>query len=312
MERLWSTETNITMREALEPVVPIVVRLTHLGDGALLIVLAVLIYWFGARTNRRDRAFVIAIGVAALALSVGLKGIFQLPRPVLAFTPVGYPGYTFPSAHATGAAAFYGALAVTMRTGTRLHRYLIAGGVIGVVALSRVVLGVHFFGDVVVGVLLGLGLVWLGLRWRQEGEFAPGVIFSLAAGIALVSAVLGSPAYLTIALGAALGGAVGWSLIENRTQSERGAAILVTGAALLVGLLAARVVFIWLGSIVPGAAPDPGVLVLETLTYAVLTGLVLAVPVLATTIEQHPIVASIERWFPFQGRQLELEEPVRS
>lgn len=289
------------------PAVPLFEWLTHLGDGALLLVLGVLIYWFGARTNRRSRMFVIAVGVAALALSAGIKGVVQLPRPTLAFGPQGYPGYSFPSAHAMGAAAFYGALAVTMKWGTRRRRYLLAGSVIAVVAFSRVVIGVHYLGDVLVGVVLGLGLVGIGVWTREEGSFEPGALFALAVVIAGAAALLGSRVFVTLTLGASVGGLFGWHYVRGRPTTESEAAVLVSGIAALAAIGLLRLASLWLG-IAPPDGPFGSVrFVGEVLGYAVLTALVLLLPWLAIEIEDYPIVRRVQSQLPLRSGRVGAE-----
>ena len=304
---LWDPSVNESIRESAGSAALVFEWLTHLGDGALLLVLGVLIYWFGAMENRRSRVFVIAVGVTALALSAGLKGVVQLPRPDLAFAPQNYPGYTFPSAHAMGTAAFYGALAVTMEWGTRRRRYLLAGGVMAVVAASRVVMGVHYLGDVVVGVLLGLALVAIGVRTREEGIFDPGPLFALAVFIALGAALLGSRVFVTLTLGASVGGLFGWRYVEGRPTTRSGAAVLVSGIGLLVVLGLLRVGSVWLGFARPEGSLGSLFLVVEVLGYAVLTALVLLLPWLAARIEDRPTVRWLQSELPFRNRTIDLE-----
>ncbi len=304
---LWDPSINEALHESAGPAVPAFEWLTHLGDGALLLVLGVLIYWFGARENRRDRVFVIAVGVAALALSAGIKGIVQLPRPELAFSPQNYPGYTFPSAHAMGSAAFYGALAVTMEWGTRLRRYLLAGSVIVVVAISRVVMGVHYLGDVMVGVLLGLALVAIGVRTRKQGVFDPGPLFAIAVLIAAGAALLGSQVFLTLTLGASVGGWIGWRYIEGRPTTRSGAAVLVLGLGAIAVLGLLRLGSAWVGITRPGGSLGALFPVVEVLGYATLTALVLLLPWVAIRIEDHPIVRRLQFRLPFRDRTLDSE-----
>ena len=302
---LWDASVNGPVREALGSLVPVVETLTHLGDGAFLLVLGVLLYWFGARDTRQERAFVIAVGVAVFALSVGLKGIVQLPRPELAFAPAGYPGYSFPSAHAMGSAGFYGALAASMTRGRPLWRYLAAGAVVAVVAVSRVVMGVHYVGDVFVGVLLGFGIVAFGIYYRDQWTFDPGPLFVAATATALLAGLLGSRVCLSFSLGAALGGAIGWYLVADRPTTSVGAAVLVLGAAGLVGILVVRVATVWLGITTLVNVHPASALVAEVIAYAALTVFVLVVPWLAVRIETHPAVLSLQSALPFRGRVVE-------
>lgn len=306
VDRLWDDQSNVVIRESLEPLVPVFELITHLGDGAVLLVAGILIYWFGQRTSLRDRAFVIAVGTAALALSAGIKGVFTLPRPELAFAPAYYPGYTFPSAHAMGAAAFYGALAVMMKTGRRSQRIAVASVIIGLVMLSRVVMGVHFLGDVLVGAGLGVTLVWLGMRWREEGQFRPGPMFVLAGIIAGVTAFLGARVFVSLTIGASFGGAVGWYAIANRETSNRGAAILVVGLGGLVALGGLRLVVIPFGVPFPGGGA-PLLFIAETVGFTLLTCFVIVTPALAVVIEDHPTVRYLQDVLPFRDRIVELD-----
>lgn len=87
-----------------------------------------------------------------------LKGQFERPRPE--FADIG--GFSFPSGHSFGAATIYGLLGlVVLRiwAGSR-WRWLWAGlvwALIPLVGLSRIMLGVHYFSDVLAGISLGLG-----------------------------------------------------------------------------------------------------------------------------------------------------------
>lgn len=103
--------------------------------------------------RRRRREWLVATAGVALAhgASIGVKRVVRRPRPddpavrVLVGTP---SKLSFPSAHATSttaAAVLFGAL---------LRRPLVAL-VVPPMALSRLVLGVHYPSDVVAGSLLG-------------------------------------------------------------------------------------------------------------------------------------------------------------
>lgn len=305
---LWNESINEAAREAVGPTAPAFDLITHLGDGALLVVLGVLMYWFGAPDNRRERAFVIAVGIAALALSAGLKGIFQIPRPVLAFSPDNYPGYTFPSAHAMGAAAFYGALATTMEWGRRRARYAFAGGLIALIALSRVIMGVHYLGDVLVGVALGLALVAAGLWLAREGVFDPGPTFVLAAGIAVGALLLGSRQFVSLTLGASLGGTIGWYYVRDRRTTDTGAAVLAIGILALVGILLLRLISELLGVSAPSVAFSPLVIGIEIVGFTLLTAVTLVLPAFAIRIEDRPTVQRLQSALPFRGRRFEAED----
>jgi undecaprenyl-diphosphatase len=77
----------------------------------------------------------------------------------------GFAGSSFPSGHATAAAATLAAVALVMTRGrsrrTKLIAAAVAAGLAAMVAGTRVFLGVHWFTDVLAGLLLGWG--WFAL-----------------------------------------------------------------------------------------------------------------------------------------------------
>jgi membrane-associated phospholipid phosphatase len=153
-------------------VLNLVVFVTNLGTGrplwivgtTAILLLVIGRHWF--------RALVWTLGLlAAQPVTPFLKGQFGRPRP--AFADI--DGLSFPSGHAFGSAVAYGMLALAVLHVFRRHRWrwALAGALwiwIGLVALSRPMLGVHYPSDVLAGMSLGLGwgLFWAALvEWRD-------------------------------------------------------------------------------------------------------------------------------------------------
>jgi membrane-associated phospholipid phosphatase len=95
-----------------------------------------------------------------ILLTNAIKGIVDRSRP--AFDQVvDTTGSSFPSGHSAAAAAAYLALALVLSRGRppAVRRWLLAGAVVIaiMVAASRVMLGVHWFTDVVGGLAFGWG-----------------------------------------------------------------------------------------------------------------------------------------------------------
>jgi membrane-associated phospholipid phosphatase len=103
------------------------------------------------------------------------KGTFERPRPQFAGSPYVLTDWSFPSGHATGAMATYAMIAylVAWRWADRWFLWpavLGAGAIILLVGLSRMLLGVHYFTDILGGYFLGLGYLSLCVAAIEWGK----------------------------------------------------------------------------------------------------------------------------------------------
>lgn len=127
--------------------------LTHLGDYPIALAIAS-IAWL---VLPRDRGGSVIASVAiAIVLVTLLKNLLAVPRPAGA----GIGGYSFPSGHASVSMALYLSLARSVDLGPRRLRLASGVGIALLVAVSRVVIGVHRPVDVVVGALLGIWIAF--------------------------------------------------------------------------------------------------------------------------------------------------------
>lgn len=148
--------------------------LTWLGSLALLLP-ATMVYAAGLwRSNLRDAAQLLGAGLClSAALARLLKLLFRCPRPIAGELLVSMPaGWSFPSAHAAQATAFFLTLALLahrLRPGAGAHvTALICGFLAVTVGFSRLYLRVHFFTDVLAGTLLGATLVAVLVRAKTQ------------------------------------------------------------------------------------------------------------------------------------------------
>lgn len=201
-----------------EWLLPVVVAITHTASIVAFALICIAVYWFGDR----DRgAYILGVVLGGLALTFGLKAVFGLPRPPTEVQLIATRTTAFPSGHALGSTVVFGILALTMDSiATRRIRLLAAAGGVVLVSASRLVLGVHYLGDVLAGILIGVAYLAVVSRRRD-----PGLILSGAVGLALLGLFAGGlvgrvdiaclgpvcvvPESLLV-FGASLGAALGW------------------------------------------------------------------------------------------------------
>jgi len=235
--------------------------LTQLGDVWFLFLLSGLLYVSGEtlpglQIDRRRGLFVLALLLVYVGLGGVLKGIFLFPRPPGATEPPTFAalpaaldglftslttatGPGFPSGHAIGTTMVWGGLALVFEISSFRRRLAVVSAVVGVVCTARLVLGVHYLVDVLVGATLGTIALGLLYALSEEGQF-PGRVLLVAVGVGLVGLVHGATFDSVSAIGGAVGGAVAWFGVADHVPAhpskieEAGASFAVVLAAGLV------------------------------------------------------------------------------
>lgn len=295
---------------ALPPSVALLFALlTTLGDAWFVFGAAALLYWRAderlATRPRRAGATVVGAALFGFALAVGAKTGFALARPDL--PPVAAPawlpdavrasyldgvrgeGFGFPSGHAISATVAYGALAVTLDVSTPTRRWAAAGLLVCLVALSRLVLQVHYLVDVLAGVIFGLVALWALVRAGvtpagANGPDSNGVgadadgptrAFLAAVGAGLLAVAVAATrghadAVLeaSLVLGGALGGLVAWRAVRP-VRGRPGWLAVLLGLGVVGGLWT---VALDGGFAPPVAAALAGVAVAGAVAYPSLAG----------------------------------------
>ena len=163
-------------------VVDVLKVVTSAGSTWFLTVLVIIAALFLLRAGRRRTAvFLVATSITTGLLIRGVKALVSRDRPSLLEPVATAAGKSFPSGHAMGATAVYGALLVAFapRMSPGLRRLAVAGYLVLVASIcfTRLALGVHYITDVVAGFVLGCA--WLALSvaafriWQQEEREQP-------------------------------------------------------------------------------------------------------------------------------------------
>jgi membrane-associated phospholipid phosphatase len=246
-----------------EPILALAALVTLAGDAVTLLAISLSAYWLGAPIgkgrglDRRRGAFVFGCALGALSLTAGLKTFFALPRPsigVLAPEALGSlpaadvlrafvesaasaSGYGFPSGHAIGSTVVYGGLALVSDVGTRRRRWIGAGLLVGLVSLSRVVVGVHYLVDVLVGILVGIAFLATVISLTRGADTTRAFALAVFLGVfAVVVAIGDAPRDAVTLLGVSVGAMGSWLLFDEARRSGSGRERLGT---LLTGVLVA-------------------------------------------------------------------------
>jgi membrane-associated phospholipid phosphatase len=164
---VFDAQLATDLRENMpRPVLHAIAWLTQLGNPiALAIITALMTIALAVRRHfRLAGIWLLALAGTAL-INNALKAWFQRERPLHDHGFIIERSYSFPSGHASGSMVFYGMLAYLLLVlcPPRLHRTIVvaAVAVITLVGISRILLQVHYFSDVMAGYCTGLA--WLTL-----------------------------------------------------------------------------------------------------------------------------------------------------
>ncbi|MDP4506381.1 phosphatase PAP2 family protein [Nonomuraea turcica] len=215
---------------------PVLELVSVFGTDTFFLLCLPVLYWCVDPKLALRLALTVMVSAAANAIA---KLALHQPRPYWIdgrVRPLSLEGaFGLPSGHAQNGTAGLGRLAVTA---ARPWAWWTAGGLTGLVCLSRVYLGVHFISDVVTGVLLGAAVLLLVLKlerpltawWRGLELWAQVAASAVLSGALIGAAALANAPYAGWSLPAAWS-AAGQIAPESPTT-------IVTMAGVLFGTLA--------------------------------------------------------------------------
>jgi len=173
---------------------------TFLGDEQFYLLLLPLVYWCLNKSLGADMGVLLVLSVFA---NVALKSLFKQARPFWEDSSVKLSdttSFSTPSGHSQNSSTLFGYIAWFLAGGegsrpSRLYRLwtILIALLIACVALSRVYLGVHFFGDILWGVAAGLVMLALyaGLKprllpWLRRRSVGTHVILAVIAAAFMI------------------------------------------------------------------------------------------------------------------------------
>jgi undecaprenyl-diphosphatase len=141
---------------------------SRFGSTLVVLTLGGLLALLAARRCRAVAIAVVAATISRPVIEFLLKDIVERGRPDFERMVAG-TGYSFPSGHVMAAVALWGLLPMIVALYTRSRALwwasvAMSGVMIATIAASRVYLGVHWFSDIMGGLLLG-SFFLLGVEW---------------------------------------------------------------------------------------------------------------------------------------------------
>jgi undecaprenyl-diphosphatase len=136
--------------------------ITAIGSGTALTTFVLILAFLWLQQNRISEVrILLAVAVSSTIANLGLKQIFDRPRPPSDLKEILVLTDSFPSGHSFQSVAILGTIAVLAAdVGSQRMIWLTAALIVaGFIALSRIVLGVHYPTDVLAG--CALGVVWI-------------------------------------------------------------------------------------------------------------------------------------------------------
>ena len=135
---------------------------TELGSAQVIVGLSILgsLFWYW-RGNRIEAWRLALVGIGTLLFTQVLKLVYGIDRPLIDAS-LDATTYSFPSGHASGSLALYGLTAFVLyrKKQSRVVIFILLCLVLAV-SLSRVILNVHYFSDVLGGWLVALTMIAL-------------------------------------------------------------------------------------------------------------------------------------------------------
>ncbi|TFF67404.1 phosphatase PAP2 family protein [Candidatus Thorarchaeota archaeon] len=194
----FDPDLTLAFRDALPWAGELFRLITELGSETFYVVVVLVGYW-----AYKKRASVILLGALLISLVANywLKYVIGNPRPDPSYWYEGMEAsnYSTPSGHAQNSATVFGWAGTKSKNAVLLVISIVIAVLIG---LSRVYLGVHYLGDILIGWAVGFGIVAIlyyaeepirSALSRYRTEYIYGAIFLSALAVLSISSFLPQP-----------------------------------------------------------------------------------------------------------------------
>ncbi len=241
----------------LQSILPYVVWevLNYLGDPLVYVMLLGVAFWC---LNKREGKIAIMLVMFSSFISVLLKYAFRMPRPpaALRHNPeyAADQSYGFPSNATQTATTFWGWTVVRLR---RWWAIIVGVFFITITALARMGLGMHYLGDVIGGIIVGVILItwayflvpYLTPRWSRMPEYLQNWLLPIIAFIfffiCFATYSVGLPFFPSENIAVSMGVVAGFSLglilekryVNFKTDISRNTKIIRAVLGILVAFL---------------------------------------------------------------------------
>jgi membrane-associated phospholipid phosphatase len=284
LESGFATDVVVWFQSWATPVVGYILYPFHyIGGPYGYLALLPIVYW---AIDKRHGKRLIGLALGSALIAGYLKFAFARPRPVQVAPDrvtamLEEPGYGIPSGHTLFATAMGGYAWYRV---PRLWVRIVAAALVMVMALSRIIHGLHFPQDVIAGLIFGIGIVaafwWLDTRYleslRDWSIRRTVLVVTVFAAIAFVGALLLEHDYehrkdIISVIGAMIGGLTGFALEHRYVRFSTEGAVREKIVRTVVGLVVTFGVFFGLDvlyDVIAGESTGTGVLVVYAFRYA--------------------------------------------
>lgn len=226
------------------------VVITMMSESLFLVSILAILYWCVNKVKSIRLAFIVLF---SSVINGVIKTIVQMPRPFEKgiVTPLRVEtatGSSFPSGHTQSAASFWGGSSLVLKSRPSL---VMAAFMIGLTALSRLYLGVHWPMDVMGGILFGLLSIFMANHIVDEKAIVNRNHILAISIVALLGMMMPIEKDLAKAIASLWGMLCGLYVEQKHIQFEPIQKLKVQIIKVMIGLATIIIIYIGLKNLFP-------------------------------------------------------------